>query len=390
MFEFHVEDITSLYHFNTFIFTLKSYFIARRQEIFDKYCFFCHSAWDGNIRNYQYFRYEYRDLIQNVLKEVISKYRNYLPKKCLIVEFGSFVKGTERILSDFDFTICYDEPKQELYEGAEELIDFSLSKIFDVSIDHIHGKFQHYPLIPEFNKYTEKDNQYRLIFSDGAVDYKCGPETLIENLTHIKNVRDYKTMLDGYKEKYEKKINIDCLYSISIIENSTDHDFLLDLKNLEDQNNICDGYAFQLDKIILPDPFSISELKKALKDKCIVQFYIFLSKLRKIIRIYNYYSMSVDNIWNNDDFIKLFGREYVSSLKDAFITLIFYWNRMEYSLNRRNIALSTRCYIRMTHEEMNAVLASDWGIMTTIDIAVAARNRLISLVSEGVNVITKS
>ncbi|GHT01634.1 hypothetical protein AGMMS50276_30060 [Synergistales bacterium] len=302
----------------------------------------------------------------------------------LMAEFGSFVKNTERIFSDIDFTICYDEHKTENYECAEEIIDYTLAEIFGFSIDHVHGNFQHYPEISEFNSLTEKDNHYRLIFDEGNfVDYKCGPETLIENLTNIKNVRDYESLITGYEEKYKKKINIDCLYSIEILENTTEHDFLFDLSKLEEKYDICEGYQFKLNDSKLYENFSISDVKRILKHDGIVEFYTFIAKLRKIVHLSDSYSMNMNMLWNNESLIYLFGMEYLTRLKESFISFIFYWNRIELSLHSRGIALSTRCCKKFLFDEMNQILNSDWGKTTNIETIILSKNKLTQMIQEG-------
>ena len=54
------------------------------------------------INKYFEFRKEYRKLRQQIIKAVLNKFRPYLPRECLIYEFGSLVKYTDRIESDVD------------------------------------------------------------------------------------------------------------------------------------------------------------------------------------------------------------------------------------------------------------------------------------------------
>ena len=381
---FDARNIISYHEFNSFINNKRKFFSDQKDKLFKQYGILKPVPFDGDIDSYQKFRSEYRSLVQCILKEVISYYRNYLPKELLIVEFGSFVKNTERIFSDIDLTICYDEHKTEKYECVEEIIDYTLAKIFGFTIDHVHGKFQHYPEIPKFNSLTEKDNHYRLIFDEeNLIDYKCGPETLIENLTNIKNVRNYESMITGYEEKYKKKIDIDCLYSIEILENTTKHDFLFDLSKLEEKYDICEGYQFKLDDSKLDENFSISDVKRILKQDGIVEFYRFIAKLRKIAHLSDSYSMNMDMLWNNESLIYLFGMEYLARLKKSFISFIFYWNRIELSLHSRGIALSTRCYKKFLFDEMNQILNSDWEKTTNIETIISSKNKLTQMIQEG-------
>lgn len=383
MFTFNASKITKKKDFDFFVEKERDFLKQRKEELFEKYSILKKDAWNGDIEKYEKFRSEYSGVVHSILTDVIANYRRFLPKKCLIAEFGSFAKRTERIFSDFDFTICYDELKAEQYEVAEELIDYSLASIFECSIDHIHGKFQHYPDMPEVYAYSEVDNHYRLIFEDGIIDYKCGPETLNENLIHIKNVRDYHSMITGYEEKYINKCNIDCLYSIKILENTTEHDFLGDLTVLEQKYDICDGYVFDLTPYELKEQFQISEIKHVLKTRGVVEFYIFIAALRKKVGFCSIYSMNIADLWTNQVILSFFGRGYISQLQKTFVEFIFFFNRIELSLNKRGIPLSTRCYNSFTLTSVNELLAEDWGSSTDIDIVIDARNKLASIVKEG-------
>lgn len=275
--------------------------------------------------------------------------------------------------------------KTEFYECAEELIDFTIASVLGFSIDHVHGNFQHYPKNEEFNKLTESDNHYRIQFDENVIDYKCGPETLAENLTNIKNIRDYKTLLSSFEIKYQKKADIDSLYSIEILENTTNHDFLSDLMKFDDKYDICENYQFKLQDSHLNVNFTISELKKILKHDGIVEFYIFIAKLRKSVELFNSYYMNIEMLWHNKPFIDFFGFDFVNRLRTSFITFIFYWNRIELSLKKRGIALSTRCYKSVTKKEINNILNNDWGYSTNIDTILTSKNNLTHMISEGLS-----
>lgn len=382
---FDARKITSFEDFESFLKKETDIFNSTKISLFEKYDMLKADLTESSIEEYQSFRNEYRELVQRIIKDVIAHYRHHLPKNCLITEFGSFIKRTERILSDIDITFCYDEEKTEIYECAEELIDFTIASVLGFSIDHVHGNFQHYPKNEEFNKLTESDNHYRIQFDENLIDYKCGPETLAENLTNIKNIRDYKTLLTSFEIKYQKKADIDSLYSIEILENTTNHDFLLDLMKFDEKYDICDNYQFKLQDSYLNENFSISELKKILKHNGIVEFYIFIAKLRKSVELFNSYYMNIEMLWHNKPFIDFFGFDFVNRLRTSFITFIFYWNRIELSLKKRGIALSTRCYKSVTKKEINNILNNDWGYSTNIDTILTSKNNLTHMISEGLS-----
>ena len=382
---FDARKITSFEEFESFLKKETDIFNSTKISLFEKYDMLKADLTESSIEEYQSFRNEYRELVQRIIKDVIAHYRHHLPKNCLITEFGSFIKRTERILSDIDITFCYDEEKTEIYECAEELIDFTIASVLGFSIDHVHGNFQHYPKNEDFNKLTESDNHYRIQFDENVIDYKCGPETLAENLTNIKNIRDYKTLLTSFEIKYQKKADIDSLYSIEILENTTNHDFLLDLMKFDEKYDICDNYQFKLQDSYLNENFSISELKKILKHNGIVEFYIFIAKLRKSVELFNSYYMNIEMLWHNKPLIDFFGFDFVNRLRTNFITFIFYWNRIELSLKKRGIALSTRCYKSVTKKEINNILNNDWGYSTNIDTILTSKNNLTHMISEGLS-----
>ena len=203
-------------------------------------------------------------------------------------------------------------------------------------------------------------------------------------MTNIKNVRDYQSLLTSFEIKYQKKADIDSLYSIEILENNTSHDFLSDLSVLEEKNDICEGYQFKFEPSILEDKFTISEIKKILKHGGIVEFYIFLSMLRKKIEFNKEYSMNIETIWKNEKFINFYGNDFVGKLHECFIVFLFYWNRIEYSLLSRGIPLSTRCYKPFSTSELNKILNDDWGKGTTIQRIILSKNQLLEVIKIGV------
>jgi hypothetical protein len=300
----------------------------------------------------------------------------------LIYEFGSLTKFTDRIESDTDLTICYDSPKTELFECVEELINYSITYVFEHSIDHIHGKFQHYPMMHEFDSLKESDNLYILKFDKTSIEIKCGPETLSENLMNIKNVRDYISLIKGYEEKYLYNSNIDCLYSIQILENTTNHDFLEDLADLERDNNIFTQYSYAPEKYIFDQNLEISYIKKAFKNT-VVSLYIMIAYLRKKVKWLNSYSMTIEDVFNSEALRAFFGEAYITRLKASFITMFFYWDKIELLLKKNNILLSTRCHKIFSKHQLNDMLFHEYHLENMMDDILLAINTLNNVVTEG-------
>lgn len=387
MFIFDCTRIISYEEYKSYLTSVKSNFDVRKVALFEQY-----QIWDGFTEsfpdNYIAFRNQYRDLRQEVINNVLCRFRQYLPKKCLIYEFGSLTKHTDRIESDTDLTICYDENKTDIFECVEELIDYTIAFVFEHSIDHIHGKFQHYPMDQQYDNLTEKDNLYILKFDNGSISYHCGPETLSENIMNIKNVRDYHSLIEGYGEKYALRCNIDCLYSIVILENTTEHDFLGDLAELENQNDIFDRFSYHKSAYTFEDQVEISYIKKALKNT-IVSMYIMISYLRKRVQWLEQYSMTMEDVFESAALRDLFGLEYIEHLKQRFLLMLYYWDMIELLLKTNGVLLSTRCHCWFSKQELNAMLFQAYHMPEIMDKTEQAINALNDSVSEGWRLISK-
>jgi hypothetical protein len=331
---------------------------------------------------YDAFRHRYRNLRQVVIQKVLARFRSFLPRECLIYEFGSLTKFTDRIESDIDLTICYDSPKTEAHECAEELIDYTIATVFRQSIDNIHGKFQHYPMDRRHDALTEADNLYALQFGSGRIEYKCGPETLHENLMHIKNTRDYRSLLDGYKEKYALRCNIDCLYSIVVLENTTCHDFIGDLAALEANNDIFDDYQYEEHLYFFADAVEISSVKRAFKDT-VVTMYTMIAYFRRRANWLHRYSMTMDDVFQSVVLRELFGDNYLARLRQCLLLVLFYWDKIELMLKQKGIRLSTRCHLMFSRRELNAMLYREYHTQNMMEDTESAINSLNCLISDG-------
>ena len=381
MFVFDCTEIIGYREYLDFLSLVRAEFDAEKRVLFDRFSIEGPApAFDPNA--YDEFRHQYRNLRQGVIKRVLARFRAFLPSECLIYEFGSLTKFTDRIESDIDLTICYDAPKTVVHECVEELIDYTIAAVFRQSIDNIHGKFQHYPMDRRHEALTEADNLYALQFGRESIEYKCGPETLHENLMHIKNRRDYRSLLDGYREKYTFRCNIDCLYSIDVLENTSGHDLIGDLAALEASNDIFDGFRYEERLYAFAETVEISHIKKALKNT-VVAVYTMIAYLRKRMDWLNGYSMTMDDVFQSDVLRTAFGGDYIDRLRHDLLLMLFYWDKIELILKSNDIRLSTRCHRLVAKQELNAMLYREYrqrGMMEAIERSV---NSLNALVSEG-------
>ena len=111
MFVFDVSSFISYKEYTDFIANLKSKFDEKRNSLFEIYNITNSAVWNNRPDEYTEFRDKYRKLRQDIINEIIKKFRKFLPKNCLIYEFGILTKFTDRIESDIDLTFCYDEKK---------------------------------------------------------------------------------------------------------------------------------------------------------------------------------------------------------------------------------------------------------------------------------------
>lgn len=381
MFVFDCTKIIGYNEYRDFLASIGSEFDSTKRSLFRRYSI-TGGAPEFDTEAYDVFRHQYRNLRQDVIRKVLAQFRRFLPRECLIYEFGSLAKFTDRIESDIDLTICYDAQKLDVYECAEELIDYTIATVFQQSIDNIHGKFQHYPMNCRHDALTEADNLYVLQFDREVIEYKCGPETLHENLMHIKNMRDYRLLLDGYKEKYALRCNIDCLYSIIVLENTTRHDFIGDLATLEATNDIFDRYHYVEHLYAFSSVVEISYVKRALKDT-VVAMYTMIAYLRKRANWLHHYSMTMDDVFQSVALGGLFGDSYFARLRQCLLLLLFYWDKIELMLKQKGIRLSTRCHMMFPRQELDAMLYHEYHMQGMMKDTECAINSLNGLISEG-------
>lgn len=120
-----------------------------------------------------------------------------------------------------------------------------------------------------------------------------------------------------------------------------------------------------------------------MKSKGIVEFYIFIASLRKKLGFCDGYSMTISGLWSNKVLLDFFGAEYMVELKKSFLEFIFYFNRIEFSLNKRAIPLRCSIDVFMT-TLINNEPVQDWGATTDIETIIGSRNKLASTVHQGV------
>ncbi len=356
---FDVRDIISFDFFYSFILNESIRFNTHKHGLFRKYDVLKSAEWDEDIDKYQNFRLEYRTLVSSVVQRTIKQYRSFLPEKCFIFEFGDFITHTERILSNVDFMICYDEPQTVEYECIQELICYSVTNILRRTNMH-EGKL----------KADCFSRQCRLLFDGFKIDYQK------ENK---KNVCDYEVMLNILESEYRNGTNK--LFSFNILENTTEHDFFADIARIETRNY--DRAKFNFEKLPHGDSFSISELKRAFENDCIDGLCVFTANVNEFLSIRKSYSVNVEMLWTDLSVFSLFGADFFNDLKRSFVSFIFYWNRMQMSFCSRGILFDSSSHIRFSIDEIDCILSVDWGKSTNMQRILSEKKQLMMLIVEG-------
>ena len=132
----------------------------------------------------------------------------------------------------------------------------------------------------------------------------------------------------------------------------------------------------------------ISELKKAFKNT-IVSMYIMISFLRKKVKWLNQYSMTMDDVFHSNELSAFLGKDYIKNLKESFIKMIYYWDRIELLLKENDILLSTRSQAVFSRENLDDMLYEKYNQKHLIDNILSSINDLNTMIFRGWGIINE-
>ena len=81
--------------------------------------------------------------------------------------------------------------------------------------------------------------------------------------------------------------------------------------------------------------------------------------------------------------MSFFGEVYITRLRTSFITMLFYWDKIELLLKKNNILLSTRCHKIFNKQQLNDMLFHEYHLENMMDDILLAINTLNNVVTEG-------
>ncbi len=382
MFIFDARKIISFDQFNSFINDVKSKFSKKKKEVLRRFNILGPSEWNGEVDYYQNFRKEYRKCIMEMFESVISFYKPYLPINHLILLEGSYGRDSDRIYSDIDYTLIYDEEKNDYFCCVEELINLSLALICEISRDKVHSIFTYVPSAIEEKNYLEAENSFQMVFSsDKVIEYCCRKNTIPDVVSNMLSVRDYDSFLRYLETEMKDKNYTEWLYSFKIVENTSEHDFENDLYKLEIKYGYLTYHSISPCKNTLDSEFTIAALKKNIKYEVLDRLYLFISYIRKINQVYTkqFEFLNVEAFFNNRLIASLIGEKDYNDIRKRYVEYLFLMNRLEISLKKRDIELSSHVYDIISISEIRDMLLNDWAMDNGLVRILSLKNELNEL-----------
>ena len=99
-------------------------------------------------------------------------------------------------------------------------------------------------------------------------------------------------------------------------------------------------------------------------------------------QLYNL-SQKIINSKKGENQNAFFGEAYITRLRTSFITMLFYWDKIELLLKKNNILLSTRCHKIFSKQQLNDMLFHEYHLENMMDDILLAINTLNDVVTEG-------
>lgn len=359
---FNAINIISYDEFEYVIVNIQKQFETQKKEIFYKYNIYDQIDWDKDTEKYQKFRYDFRTVVVNMFKKVINFYKKYLPNEYIILLEGSYGRDSDRIFSDIDYTLIYDVEKTDYLACIEELINLSLARICNIPRDKVHSIFTYLPSNIPQRTYTEKDNAFMMVFEDYKLEYKCRKNTIHDVMSNIFSVRSYNHFIAYLDNEMKLHPDTEWLYSFKIIENTSAHNLLNDITEMEKKYRKISFSSIQIDEHLPADIFTIAQFKKVIKYDLLDKFYLFVSRMRKIYQaIFDEYSfLNVEEFLSNNKYVKIIGKHFHENIKNLYVEYLFYLNRLEISLGNNKIELSSHNYKKVSKDWIEEIYYADW------------------------------
>lgn len=163
--------------------------------------------------------YDYRKIIKELIKDVISEFDEFKKIKCCVMINGSLARGSNTLYSDIDINYFYSNEKYEKMINIEERVNYILQTILKYrGKDRIHSMVVYLPLISNINYEFIKKNKYPIYFDDGIIYNKCrknAEELMFETYNSTRDINDlikYLNINDNSKNINEWTNSLELVY----------------------------------------------------------------------------------------------------------------------------------------------------------------------------------
>ena len=299
--------------------------------------------------------YEHRQIVKNLILDVINEFKEFKENKCCIILNGSLARATNTLYSDIDINYFYDNEIFEDMINIEERVNYILQTIMKYrGKDRIHSMVVYLPLIRNNQYEAFSINQYPIYFEDGIIYNKCrenAEKLMYETYNSTRNIND----LIKYINKNDNELNINewtnCFELI--YDNQLYKEFTNKRKVYKGNKNMS-YFISNVLKSINNDKNYIKTNSDKVKIKDLKYFY----KMLVLYNVYNFLSIYF-RLNNKIDIINLqkIEKENVGIPKEFYDSFYYYLNliqKLQYLLDNSNIDLSFHSKNSISLQKVNS------------------------------------
>ena len=97
----------------------------------------------------------------------------------------------------------------------------------------------------------------------------------------------------------------------------------------------------------------------------------------------------MDDVFHSNELSAFLGKDYIKNLKESFIKMIYYWDRIELLLKENDILLSTRSQAVFSRENLDDMLYEKYNQKHLIDNILSSINDLNTMIFRGWGIINE-
>ena len=298
--------------------------------------------------------FNHREIIKNIIYEVINEFNELKNIKCCIILNGSFARGSNTLYSDLDLNYFYENKYLDKMINVENKVNYILQKILKFKgKDRIHSIVVYLPLISNKQYNFIFTNRYPIYFNDQIIYINCrenAQKLMYETYNSTRNINDLICYLNENDNKlnlnewancfeliYDNNLNGEYKEKRIIFKSS--ENILAHIKKIIKSIDNDNNYLKENLKIV-----SIKDLKLYYKMLVFHNFYDFLAIYFRL-----YSKLDSINIRNLED-------ENIGISKEIYNDFYYHLNliqKLQYLLNLKNLDLSFHSTKSISLNEIN-------------------------------------